>query len=205
MMNNSLLMMRVIPRDEEPMPNVDHWVRRSTRVRRLIQRFDPSLQYIMLSDEGEPLTYKEAKLCEHKMKWELAMQEEIKALHANDTWDLVDLPKDRKAIPNKWVYKIKTVDGKPKYKARLVAKGYAQTEGIDFQEVFSPVVKMTTLRVLFALTAAMDLELFQMDVKTAFLHGDLDEELYMRQPEGYVIPGKEKQVCKLKRSLYGLK
>ena len=97
------------------------------------------------------------------------------------------------------------MDGKPKYKARLVAKGYAQTEGIDFQEVFSPVVKMTTLRVLFALTAAMDLELFQMDVKTAFLHGDLDEELYMKQPRGYVIPGKEKQVCKLKRSLYGLK
>ena len=93
------------PPDVEPMPaDVDHWVRRSTRVRRLIQRFDPSLHYIMLSDEGEPLTYKEAKLCEHKMKWELAMQEEIKALHANDTWDLVDLPKDRKAIPNKWVY-----------------------------------------------------------------------------------------------------
>ena len=196
----------VIPHNVEPMPaNVDHWVRRSTRVRRLIQRFDPFLQYIMLSDEGEPLTYKEAKLCEHKKKWELAMQEEIKALHANDTWDLVDLPKDSKAIPNKWVYKIKTVDGKPKYKARLVANGYAQTEGIDFQEVFSPVVKMTTLRVLFALTTAIDLELFQMDVKTAFLHGDLDEELYMLQPKGYVIPGKEKQVCKLKRSLYGLK
>ena len=65
-----------------------------------------ALGYVVLSDEGEPLTYKEAKLCEHK-KWELAMQEEIKALHANDTWDLVDLPKDRKAIPNKWVYKIK--------------------------------------------------------------------------------------------------
>ena len=129
----------------------------------------------------------------------------IKALHANDTWDLVELPKDRKAIPNKWVYKIKTVDGKPKYKARLVAKGYAQKEGIDFQEVFSPVVKMTTLRVLFALTAALDLELFQMDVKTAFLHGDLDKELYMKQSEGYAISGKQHLVCKMKRSLYGLK
>ena len=132
------------------------------------------------------------------------MQEKIKALHTNDTLDLVELPKGRKAILNK-VYKIKTVDGKPKYKARLVAKGYAQKEGIDFQEVFSPVVKMTTLRVLFALTAALDLELFQMDVKTAFLHGDLDEELYKRQPEGYAIPGKDRLVCKLKRSLYGLK
>ena len=75
--------------------------------------------------------------------------------------------------------------------ASLVAKGYAQKEGIDFQEVFSPVVKMTTLRVLFALTAALDLELFQMDVKIAFLHGDLDKELYMKQSEGYVILRKE--------------
>ena len=107
----------VIPPDVEPMPvDVDHWVRRSTRVRRLIQRFDPSLQYVMLSDEGEPLTYKEAKLCEHKKKWELAMEEEIKALHANDTWDLVDLPKDWKAISNKWVFKSKLLMVNPSIK-----------------------------------------------------------------------------------------
>ncbi|MCO5546836.1 hypothetical protein L7F22_000273 [Adiantum nelumboides] len=175
--------------DVDPLPdNVDHWVRRSTRPRRTVSRYDPSLHYIMLTDEGEPLTYKEAKTCKHSSKWELAMQEEIKALHANDTWDLVELPKGRKAIPNKWVYKIKTVDAKPKYKARLVAKGYAQTKGIDFQEVFFPVVKMTTLRVLFAIVASLDLELDQMDVHTAFLHGDVEEELYMKQPEGYVIP-----------------
>ena len=180
-------------------------MRCSTRIRRTVSRFDASLHYIMLTDEGEPLTYKEAKACEHSNKWELAMQEEIKALHSNNTWDLVELPKGRKAIPNKWVYKIKTVDDKPKYKARLVAKGYAQTKGIDFQEVFSPVVKMTTLRVLFAIVAALDLELDQMDVHTAFLHGDIDEELYMKQPEGFVIPGKEHLVCKLNRSLYGLK
>ena len=93
------------------------------------------------------------------------MLEEIKALHANDTWDLVELPKDRKAIPNKWVYRIKTVDVKPKYKVRLVAKEYAQKEGVDFHEIFSPVVKMTTLRVLFALTATFDLELFQWMLK----------------------------------------
>ena len=115
------------------------------------------------------------------------------------------LPKDRKAIPNKWVYKIKCVNEKPKYKARLVAKGYAQKEGIDFQEIFSPVVKMTTLRVLFAIVASQDLELDQMDVRTAFLHGDLDEELYMKQPEGYVVPGQEHLVCRLGKSLYGLK
>ena len=84
----------------------------------------------MLSDEGDPLTYNDAKLCEHKKKWELAMQEEIKTLRANDTWDLVELPKARRAIPNKWVYKIKTVDSKPKHKARLVAKGYAQKRAL---------------------------------------------------------------------------
>ena len=80
------------------------------------------------------LHIKEAKACEHGNKWELAIQEEIKALHSNDTWDLVKLPKGRKAIPNKWVHKITTVDDKLKYKARLVANGYAQTKGIDFQE-----------------------------------------------------------------------
>ena len=110
-----------------------------------MSRFDPSLHNIMLTHEGDPLTYKEAKACEHNNKWELTIQEEIKALHSNNTWYLVELPKGRKAIPNKWVYKIKTVDDKPKYKASLVAKGYAQTKGINFQEVFSLVVKMTTL------------------------------------------------------------
>ncbi|MCO5610248.1 hypothetical protein L7F22_064484 [Adiantum nelumboides] len=167
----------IIPPDVDPLPdNVDHWVRRSTRPRRTVSRYDLSLHYIMLTVEGEPLTYKEAKTCEHSSKWELAMQEEIKALHANDTGDLVELP-----------------------------KGYAQTKGIDFQEVFSPVVKMTTLHALFAIVAVLDLELDRMDVHTAFLHGDVEEELYMKQPEGYVIPGKEHLVCKLNRSLYGLK
>ncbi|MCO5586941.1 hypothetical protein L7F22_040886 [Adiantum nelumboides] len=132
------------------------------------------------------------------------MQEEMKSLYANDTWDLVPLPKGRKTLPNKWVYKIETVDEKPKYKARLVAKGYAQKEGIDFQEIFSPVVKLTTLHVLFALVAVLDLELNQMDVKTAFLHGDI-EDIYMKQPEGFVVPGCEELVCKLKRALYGLR
>ncbi|MCO5603724.1 hypothetical protein L7F22_057875 [Adiantum nelumboides] len=137
---------------------------------------------------------------EHNSKWELAMQEEIKALHANDTWDLVELPKGRKAIPNKWVYKIKTVDAKPKYKARLVAKGYAQTKGIDFQEVFSPVVKMTTLRVLFAIVAALDFELDQMDVHTAFLHDDVEEELYLKQPR--VMLFLERNICPIILVLY---
>ncbi|MCO5604538.1 hypothetical protein L7F22_058705 [Adiantum nelumboides] len=160
---------------------------------------------ILLTDEGEPLTFKEAQSCEDKSKWELAMKFEMQSLYANNTWELVPLPKGKKAILNKWVYKVKCVDDKPKHKARLVAKGYAQMEGIDFHEIFSPVVKMTTLHVLFALCAILDLELDQMDVVTAFLHGDLDEELYMQQLECFVISKKEYLVCKLKCNLYGLK
>ena len=125
----------------------------------------------------------------------------------------MELPKGKKAIPNKIVYKVKTLEGKPNYKAHLVgfksssnkSSGYIQIQGIDFQEVFAPVVKMTTLRTLFAISANLDLELYQMDVKMAFLQGSLDEELYMLLPEGFLIPRNEHLVCKLRHNLYGLK
>jgi ATP-binding cassette subfamily B (MDR/TAP) protein 1 len=97
------------------------------------------------------------------------------------------------------------VDGKKRFKARLVVKGFAQKEGIDFAEIFSLVVKMTSIRTILSLVAVEDLHLEQLDVKTAFLHGDLEEEIYMEQPQGYVVTGKEKMVCRLKKSLYGLK
>ena len=129
------------------------------------------------------------------------------SLHKNHTWELVQLPEGKKALPCKWVYKEKITpsDGRPKYKARLVAKGFKQQQGIDFDEIFSPVVKMTTLRCVLALVAREDMDLVQMDVKTSFLHGDLHEEVYMQQPEGYIEKGKENLVCRLKKSLYGLK
>ena len=92
-----------------------------------------------------------------------------------------------------------------KYKVRLVVKGFNQKQGIDFDEIFSPMVKMRLIRVILGLTASLDLELEQMDVKTAFLHGDLEEEIYMVQPEGFETKGKEHRVCRLKKSLYGLK
>ncbi|GJZ23122.1 retrovirus-related pol polyprotein from transposon TNT 1-94 [Tanacetum coccineum] len=121
---------------------------------------------------------------------------------------LTNLPDGKKAIGCKWVYAKK--EGFPgqddvRYKARLVAKGYAQKEGIDYNEVFSPVVKHSSIRILLALVAQLDLELVQMDVKTAFLHGDLEEEIYMVQAEGFKVTGKEHEVCKLPKSLYGLK
>ncbi|GKA82366.1 retrovirus-related pol polyprotein from transposon TNT 1-94 [Tanacetum coccineum] len=113
-----------------------------------------------------------------------AMQEEIESLHKNKTWELVPLPRGRKPIENKWVYKIKKNgdDQVERYRARLVVEGYAQKEGIDFNEIFSLVVRMTTIRVVLALCATYDLHLEQLDVKTAFLHGNLEEEIYMLQP-----------------------
>uniref|UniRef100_A0A2N9FX16 Integrase catalytic domain-containing protein n=1 Tax=Fagus sylvatica TaxID=28930 RepID=A0A2N9FX16_FAGSY len=112
----------------------------------------------------------------------------------------------KKALRNKWVFKLKK-DGEKlvKYKARLVVKGFNQKQGIDFDEIFSPVVKMSFIQVILGLTASLDLELEQMDVKTAFLHGDLEEEIYMVQLEGFEAKGKEHKVCRLKKSLYGLK
>ena len=118
-------------------------------------------------------------------KWYKAMLSEMESLEKNDTWDLVQL---QKTLPCKWVYKMKVIsDSSPKYKARLVAKGYKQEYGVDFDEIFSLLVKTTTLRIILGLVAAEDMELIQMDVKTAFLHGDLDEDIYMEQPEGYEV------------------
>ena len=129
------------------------------------------------------------------------------SLEKNKTWDLVELPESRKVVGYKWVYKLKkgADDIVPKYKARLIAKEFSQKAGIDFHEIFSPVVKLVSIRILLALVALYDLELEQLDVKTAFLHGDLEEEIFMEQPEGFVQNRNKRFVCKLKQSLYGLR
>ena len=124
------------------------------------------------------------------------------------TWDMVRLPKGKKSIQCKWVFKKKkgTVGvGNARYKARLVAKGYSQIQGLDFTHVFSPVVKHDSIRALLGIMAFHDYELEQLDVKTAFLHGELEEDIYMQQLEGFTTSGKEDYVFLLKRSLYGLK
>uniref|UniRef100_A0A2N9H2Q3 Integrase catalytic domain-containing protein n=1 Tax=Fagus sylvatica TaxID=28930 RepID=A0A2N9H2Q3_FAGSY len=150
----------------------------------------------------EPHTYREA--CTNPL-WQQAMTEELQALEKTHTWDLVDLPPGKSAIGCKWVYKIKTKsDGSiERYKARLVAKGYAQEYGIDYEETFAPVARITSVRSLLAIAAVHQWPLFQMDVKNAFLNGDLTEEVYMQAPPGYSdCPDK---VCLLRRALYGLK
>ena len=126
----------------------------------------------------------------------------MNSLWKNDTYELIELPKGRKALKNKWVFKLKNDDEKLlKYKARLVVKGFGQKQGINFDEIFSPIVKMCSIRVILGLATSMNLELEQLDVKIAFLHGDLDEEIFMEQPEGFKVKGKENIVCKLKTSL----
>ncbi|GLU05736.1 hypothetical protein SLE2022_228170 [Rubroshorea leprosula] len=135
------------------------------------------------------------------------MKDEMKSLLDNHTFDLVKLPKDRKALKNRWVYRVKHDDGTLvlQYKARLVVKGFSQRKGVGFSEIFSPIVRMSSIRVVLGLAARLDLEVEQMDVKTTFLHGDLDEEIYMEQPESFKVKGKEDFVCRLKKSLYDLK
>eukprot|EP00253_Pinus_taeda_P025925 PITA_25925 len=129
------------------------------------------------------------------------------SLAKNNTWDLVELPEGRSVVGCKRVFKLKQkVDGSiERYKARLVAKGYSQVEDIDFHEIFSPVVKLVSIRTMLALTALLNLELEKLDVKTAFLHGDLNEAIYMEQLEDFVRGRSRRLVCKLRKSLYGLR
>jgi hypothetical protein len=140
-------------------------------------------------------------------KWRIAMFEEMTALDKNNTWILTTLPTGKKTVGCKWVFTVKqTSEGKvERYKARLVAKGYSQTYGVDYDETFAPVAKMKTIRALISIAANNNWKLYQMDVKNAFLHGDLQEEVYMEIPPGFSSRETEGKVCKLKKSLYGLK
>ncbi len=192
-------------------PDNNNGVRRSTRIKYPVQRlaYDGLVAHhyaymVRVIQEIEPICFEQAV---RNPKWDNAMDEEMAALDANATWELLALPKDKKAIGCKWVYKVKhNANGSvSRYKARLVAKGYAQTYGIDYEETYSPVAKMTTVRAIIAMVATKGWSLHQMDVKNDFLHGDLREEVYMEQPPGYVDQTRPNLVCRLKKALYSLK
>jgi len=179
---------------------------RSARISRPLERYSPSLYYVLLINSGEPECYEEAVQVETRKKWEQAMKGEMDSLSHNQTWDIVRFSAGKRTLQNKWVYRLKEkYGGRKRYKDRLVVKGFAQKKGIDFDEIFFLVVEMTSIRTILSLVVAEDLHLEQLDVNTTFLHGDLEEEIYMQQPQGYELKGKEKLVCRLKKSLYGLK
>ncbi|KAM1072945.1 hypothetical protein ACFX2B_017883 [Malus domestica] len=153
---------------------------------------------------SDPVHYNEAV---KNAKWRKAMDVEVAAIEKNNTWELTDLPQGGKIIGVKWVYKTKLNENGEvdKYKARLVANGYAQEYGVDYAEVFAHVARLDTIRIVIALAAQREWTIHQMDVKNAFLHGEINEEIFVEQPPGYVQRGKEHKVYKLRKALYGLK
>ena len=152
----------------------------------------------------EPASHLEAK---KEPGWRSAMDEEMQSIDDNRTWELTELPPGHRAIGLKWVYKLKkdAHGAVVKRKARLVAKGYVQVQGVDFEDVFAPVARMDSVRVLIALAAHQAWPVHHMDVKSTFLNGDLLEEVYVVQPPGYAVPGKEEKVLRLRKALYRLR
>src|ERR1044072_3169604 len=192
---------------QEPIP-----LRRSTRERR---NAVPDDYIIFLQEheenngmtEADPINFRQAMQDSNSEKWIEAMKEEYKSMQDNKVWELVSLPEGVKPIGCKWIFKTKrdSNGNVERYKAHLVAKGYTKKEGIDFKETFSPVSSKDSFRTIMALVAHYDLELHQMDVKTAFLNGNIDETIYMVQPENFVSGDPKNTVCKLTKSIYGLK
>uniref|UniRef100_A0A2N9GXV9 Reverse transcriptase Ty1/copia-type domain-containing protein n=1 Tax=Fagus sylvatica TaxID=28930 RepID=A0A2N9GXV9_FAGSY len=183
-----------------------------------IQTISPNENFMLMGNQvrasieaigssKDPISFSQALENVDSTKWMNAMKDELKSMNQNEVWDLVELPEGYKKVGCKWVFKTKSESkgNIERFKARLVAKGFTQKRGIDYKETFSPVSKNDSLRIIMALVAHYDLELHQMDVKTAFLNGSLEEEVYMDQPKGFSIEGKEHLACKLKKSIYRLK
>ncbi|KAJ9566671.1 hypothetical protein OSB04_002637 [Centaurea solstitialis] len=157
--------------------------------------------------DDDPKTFKEAMSSRDASLWKEAINDEMDSIMGNGTWVLIDLPKGSKPIGSKWIFKRKRhPDGTvPTFKARLVAKGYRHREGMDYFDIYAPVARISSIRSLIAISSLKGLYIHQMDVKTTFLNGYLNEEVYMEQPKEFVMPGQENKVCRLVKSLYGLK
>ncbi|KAL0540854.1 hypothetical protein IC582_020871 [Cucumis melo] len=184
--------------------------RRSGRVVRQPDRYlGLSEAQIIIPDDGieDPLTFKQEMNDVDYDRWIKAMDLEMESMYSNYVWTLVDQPNDVKPIGCKWIYKRKRdqVGKVQTFKAQLVAKGYTQKEGIDNEETFSPVAMIKSIRILLSIATFYDYEIWQMDVKTTFLNGNLEESIYMVQPERFIQKGQEQKVCKLQKSIYGLK
>ena len=181
-------------------------VRRSARERRRPD-FYMGLHEILVVDTEDPLTYEEAIQRNDSKAWQEAMESEIQSMYDNKVWTLVDLPNKKRPIQCKWIFKRKMdLNGNmTTYKARLVAKGFSQIHGIDYDETFSPVAMFKSIRIMLAIAAFHDYEIWQMNVKIVFLNGKLEEEVYMVQPRGFEDTSNSKKVCKLQRAIYGLK
>ncbi|KAK1556170.1 hypothetical protein QYE76_016998, partial [Lolium multiflorum] len=183
--------------DHETSSEVATEPRRSTRERTTPDWYDPCLNLMIVDNNDEdPATYEEAMMSPDSNKWQEAMKSEMGSMYDNKVWTLVDLPDSRKAVENKWIFKRKTdADGNVTvYKARLVAKGFRQIQGVDYDETFS--AKLKSVRILLAIAASFDYEIWHMDVKTAFLNGDIEEELYMVQPKVSWCSSKQCTVAK---------
>ena len=182
-------------------------LRRSSRHKNVVDSnnfVNFALMSTILDTPPEPSSVEEAL---SSPPWVAAMQAELSSIERNGTWSLVPRPPKRKVIGVRWVYKTKYhADGSlDKHKARLVVKGYAQRAGVDFDETFAPTARITTIRVVLSLAGHFGWPIFQMDVKSAFLNGDLQEEVYVEQPPGFVLSGKEDMIYRLHKALYGLK
>ena len=179
----------------------------SLRPKKKPKHLDDYVLYSAISDHNEPKSYKETTTGPESKQWIKAIKDEYASIQKNHTWEPTDLPAECNVVGSKWIFKKKvSSDGSTKYKARLVARGFSQIHGVDYQDTYSLVVRYTSLQLLFAYDAKLDLEIFHYDVDTAFLHDTLEETVYLQQPsEGFVNQTNESKVCHLKKVIYGLK
>ena len=203
--NSSKLMLETVDENSQDQNKDSEVEPICSKTARVEKSFGPDFLTYML--EGEPLTYKEAVNSTDGLILKETIKSEIDFILHNHTWKLVNLPSSYKPLSSKWIFKRKRkVDGSiVKYKARLVIKGYKQTEGLNYFDTYYPVTRINSIRMMLAIAALRNLEVHQMDVKTTFLNGDLDDEIYMEQSEGFSTMGQEKKVYKLVKFLYGLK
>jgi hypothetical protein len=168
------------------------------------ERFCSYIAMVSSIRESEPSTFEEAT---SRQVWRDAMMEEYNSIMKNDVWEVVPRPEWKSVVTSKWLYKLKhAADGSiEKYKARFVARGFSQVEGVDYDETFAPISRYTLIREVISIAVEMGWKIHQMDVKTAFLNGLIEEEVYIEYTLGFEVHGRESHVCRLKKALYGLK